>query len=176
VSKKYYSVLLSICVVSLTEYLLTKGLSFLPSQLVSTIVFIASLILAYIIASFISIFTAISFLLAVYLLHAVFGPLWIVSMMLMGLDYTFWTMKCLLFYPRLSAVVIFAIFATSIYCFYISPFVENRRRHRKMDNLDDNMTKLMASVHRIEQRQTQMEENQLLIYNMVKELHDRDID
>jgi len=160
----------------LTEYLLTKGLSFLPSELVSTIVFITSLILAYIIASFISIFTAISFLMAIYLLHAVFGPLWIVSMMLMGLDYTFWTMKCLLFYPRLSAVVIFVIFATSIYWFYISPFVENRRRQRKMDDLDDNMTKLMATVDRIQRRQAQMEEKQLLIYNMVKELHDRDID
>lgn len=113
---------------------------------------------------------------AVYLLHAVFGPLWIVSMMLMGLDYTFWTMKFLLFYPRLSAVIIFAIFSTSIYWFYISPFVENRRRQRKMDEIDDNMTKLMDTVDRIQRKQAKMEEKQMDIYNMVKELHDRDID
>ena len=134
----------------------------------STIVFITSLVLAYLIASFISIFTAISFLMAVYLTHAVTGPLWIISMMLMALDYTFWTLKCLVFYPRISAVTIGLIFMMSIYWFYICPFVENRRRRRKMDDMDDNVRTLMDTVGDIQRRQQQ-------IFKMVQALHDKQI-
>lgn len=155
-------------VLLLAEYLITKGLSFLPSPLVSTIVFISSLIIAYMIASFISIFTAISFLMAVYLLHAMFGPLWITSMMLMGLDYTFWTLKFMVFYPRICAFIIFLIFITSIYWFYIRAFVENRRRRRRIDDMDDNVRILMDSVDDIRKRQRQM-------FKMVQELHEKQI-
>ena len=150
------------------EYLITKGLSFLPSPLVSTIVFILSLIIAYMIASFISIFTAIAFLMAMYLVHSLTGPLWITSMMLMGLDYTFWTLKCLVFYPRISAVIIGLIFITSIYWFYIRAFVENRRRKRKIDDIDENVRTLMDTVDDIQERQRQ-------IFKMVQELHDKQI-
>jgi len=45
-----------------------------------------------------------------------------------------------------------------------------------MDEIDDNMTKLMDTVDRIQRKQAKMEEKQMDIYNMVKELHDRDID
>ena len=148
------------------EYLITKGLSFLPSPLVSTIVFILSLIIAYMIASFISIFTAMAFLMAMYLVHSLTGPLWITSMMLMGLDYTFWTLKCLVFYPRISAITIGLIFITSIYWFYICPFVENRRRNSKIDNMDDNVTKLIKKVDDIYEQQQQ-------ILEMVQELCDK---
>lgn len=150
------------------EYLVTKGLSFLPSQLVSTIVFIISLIIAYVIASFISIFTALSFLMAVYLIHALTGPLWVTSMMLMALDYTFWTLKCLVFYPRISAIVIGSLFIMSIYCFYIRPWVENRQRRRKMDTLDDNVRTLMNTIDDMQKQQKQM-------FKMVKELHEKQI-
>ena len=77
-------------------------------------------------------------------------------MMLMGLDYTFWTLKCLVFYPRISAVVIGLIFMTSIYWFYICPFVEDHRRKRKMDHMDDNVRILMDTVDDIQRRQQQM--------------------
>ena len=148
------------------EYLITKGLSFLPSQLLSTIVFIASLVIAYIIASFVSIFTAISLLLAIYLIHAVTGPLWIISMMLMGLDWTLWILKCLVFYPTISAILIGLIFLLSIYWFYICPFFENRQRKRKIDSLDDNVRILMDTMDDMQKQQRQ-------IYKMVKALHDR---
>lgn len=151
-----------------SEYLVTKGLSFLPTPIVSTIVFILSLLIAYLIASFISIFTAISFLMAVYLTHAVTGPLWITSMMLMGLDYTLWTLKCLVFYPRISAVVIGLIFIMSIYWFYIRGFMESRQRRRKMDDMDDNVRILMDTVEDLRKRQRQ-------IFKMVQELHDKHI-
>ena len=148
------------------EYLITKGLSFLPSQLVSAIVFLLSLIIAYIIASFISVFTAIAFLMAIYLIHSLTGPLWVTSMMLMGLDYTLWTLKFLVFYPRISAVVIGLILITSIYCCYIRPCLEKHRRWRKIDNMDDNVRMLMDAVDDVHKQQRQ-------ILKMVQELHDK---
>lgn len=136
--------------------------------MVSAIVFVTSLILAYMIASFVSIFTAIAFLMAVYLIHALTGPLWVTSMMLMGLDYTFWILKILVFYPRLSAVTIGLIFIASIYWFYIQPFVENRRRRRRIDDMDDNVRILMDTVDDMRKQQRQ-------ILKMVQELHDKQI-
>ena len=105
---------------------------------------------------------------AVYLLHAVMGPLWIVSMMLMILDYTFWTLKCLVFYPRISAITIGLIFMMSIYWFYICPFVDDRRRRRKMDQMDDNIRILMDTIDDIQRRQQQ-------IFKMVQALHEKQI-
>ena len=151
-----------------SEYLVTKGLSFLPTPIVSTIVFILSLIIAYLIASFISIFTAISFLMAVYLIHALTGPLWITSMMLMGLDYTLWTLKYLVFYPRISAVIIGLIFIMSIYCFYIQGCLERRRRRRQLNEIDDNVRILWDTMEDLRKRQRQ-------IFKMVQELHDKHI-
>lgn len=89
-------------------------------------------------------------------------------MMLMGLDYTFWTLKCLVFYPRISAVAIGLIFMMSVYWFYVCPFVEDRRRRRKMDNVDDNVRILMDTVDDIQRRQQQ-------IFKMVQALHDKQI-
>ena len=89
-------------------------------------------------------------------------------MMLMGLDYTFWTLKCLVFYPRISAVVIGLIFMMSIYWFYLCPFVEDRRRKRKMDQVDDNIRILMDTVDDIQRRQQD-------IFKMVQALHDKQI-
>lgn len=89
-------------------------------------------------------------------------------MMLMGLEYIFWTLKCLVFYPRISAIVIALIFIMSVYWFYICPFVENRQRRRKMDNLDDNVRILTDTIDDI---QKQLEQ----IFKMVQELHDKQI-
>jgi len=105
---------------------------------------------------------------AVYLMHALTGPLWIISMMLMGLDYTLWALKCLLFYPRISAIVIGIIFIMSVYWFYVSPFVENRRRRRKMDNMDINVRMLMDTIDDMQKQLKQ-------IFKMVQELHDKQI-
>lgn len=87
-------------------------------------------------------------------------------MMLVGLDYTLWTLKCLIFYPRLSAVTIALIFITSIYCFYVRPFVENRRRIRQQDDMNNNIRILMETVDDIKKEQQQL-------FKMVQELHDK---
>ena len=87
-------------------------------------------------------------------------------MMLMGLDWTLWILKCLVFYPTISAILIGLIFLLSIYWFYICPFFENRQRKRKIDSLDDNVRILMDTMDDMQKQQRQ-------IYKMVKALHDR---